>query len=320
MQIARSWRLFTRRRRSAAPRDGQEEARGDGEARSRPLDGAKLKASSQDRRSRFELMAFFAGYGFNRSHSAAYGGSRTRRVLKAHFRTSSWRADVVDADNIDNIVKFIAEARAMGLVVERPDVNESLQDFSISAPTGGGEARYPVRDGRGQGVGANAVEAILEARGIDGKFESIFDLCRRVDTRSAMPGARAARQERCARQLREPPSRQAAGGARRSLERVPRSSAIAERARRRCSASSRRTREGSDAPKLGRPIPRSRVESQAAPRFEKERSASTSRAIRSIGYPRDLQRYRARRRVTSSPGGAASGTHSSAHRQPVPRR
>ena len=150
------------------------------------LDGAKAKNIDPKIADQvFELMAFFAGYGFNRSHSAAYGWITYQTAyLKAHF-PHEFMAGLMscDADNIDNIVKFIAEARAMGLVVERPDVNESLQDFSISAPTGGGEGKV-IRFGMGavKGVGANAVEAILEARGIDGKFESIFDLCRRVDT------------------------------------------------------------------------------------------------------------------------------------------
>ncbi len=133
----------------------------------------------------FELMAFFAGYGFNRSHSAAYGWITYQTAyLKAHY-PHEFMAGLMscDADNIDNIVKFIAEARAMGLIVERPDVNESLQDFSVTprADALGGKV---IRFGLGavKGVGANAVEAILEARAKDGSFESLFELCRRVDT------------------------------------------------------------------------------------------------------------------------------------------
>ncbi|MGE0395685.1 MAG: DNA polymerase III subunit alpha [Kofleriaceae bacterium] len=133
----------------------------------------------------FELMAFFAGYGFNRSHSAAYGWITYQTAfLKAHY-PHEFMAGLMscDADNIDNIVKFIAEARAMGLVVERPDVNESLQDFSVT-PREGALGGKVIRFGLGavKGVGANAVEAILEARAADGSFESLFELCRRVDT------------------------------------------------------------------------------------------------------------------------------------------
>jgi DNA polymerase-3 subunit alpha len=149
------------------------------------LEGAKklevdLKIADQV----FELMAFFAGYGFNRSHSAAYGWITYQTAfLKAHY-PHEFMAGLMscDADNVDNIVKFISEARAMGLVVERPDVNESLQDFTVTtAGEGGGKV---IRFGMGavKGVGATAVEAILDARASDGRFTSIYDLCRRVDT------------------------------------------------------------------------------------------------------------------------------------------
>src|SRR5262249_20818220 len=85
------------------------------------LDGAK--ANSIDGKIAdqvFELMAFFAGYGFNRSHSAAYGWVTYQTAyLKFHY-PHEFMAGLMscDADNVDNIVKFIAEARAMGLVVE----------------------------------------------------------------------------------------------------------------------------------------------------------------------------------------------------------
>jgi DNA polymerase III subunit alpha len=139
----------------------------------------------------FELMAFFAGYGFNRSHSAAYGWITYQTAYLKHHFPHEFMAGLMscDADNIDNIVKFIAEARAMGLVVERPDINESLSDFTVTAPTadgagsgnGGGKV---IRFGLGavKGVGGNAVEAILEARARDGRFASLYELCRRVDT------------------------------------------------------------------------------------------------------------------------------------------
>jgi DNA polymerase III subunit alpha len=162
--------------------------------KSKFLDGAKLnqidpKVADQV----FELMAFFAGYGFNRSHSAAYGWITYQTAfLKAHY-PHEFMAGLMscDADNVDNIVKFIAEARAMGLVVERPDINESLQDFTVTAasappvgdapePLGGKVIRFGL--GAVKGVGGNAVEAIREARTAEGAFTSIYELCRRVDT------------------------------------------------------------------------------------------------------------------------------------------
>ncbi len=141
----------------------------------------------------FELMAFFAGYGFNRSHSAAYGWITYQTAWLKHHYPHEFMAGLMscDADNVDNIVKFIVEARAMGLVVERPDIDESLQDFTVTAARVAEGAEAPVgnaakviRFGLGavKGVGGTAVEAILEARARDGQFASIYELCRRVDT------------------------------------------------------------------------------------------------------------------------------------------
>jgi DNA polymerase-3 subunit alpha len=146
------------------------------------LEGARQKAVDPKVADQvFELMAFFAGYGFNRSHSAAYGWITYQTAfLKAHF-PHEFMAGLMscDADNVDNIVKFIAEARAMGLVVERPDINESAQDFTVTA---GGDKVIRFGLGAVKGVGGSAVEAILEARASGGSFESLYELCRRVDT------------------------------------------------------------------------------------------------------------------------------------------
>jgi DNA polymerase-3 subunit alpha len=155
----------------------------------------------------FELMAFFAGYGFNRSHSAAYGWITYQTAWLKHHYPHEFMAGLMscDADNIDNVVKFIAEARAMGLVVERPDINESLADFTVTraaagdaasgdalkspgapgdAVSGGAPKSKVIRFGLGavKGVGGTAVEAILEARATEGHFQSLFEICRRVDT------------------------------------------------------------------------------------------------------------------------------------------
>ena len=154
------------------------------------LEGAKtMKVDVKRAEEIFDLVEKFAGYGFNRSHSAAYGWITYQTgFLKAHY-PHEFMAGLMscDADNIDNVVKFIAEARAMGLVVERPDVNESNLDFTVTpAVTGTDGTAKPkvIRFGMGavKGVGTNAVEAIIEARTTDGKFTSIYELCRRVDT------------------------------------------------------------------------------------------------------------------------------------------
>jgi DNA polymerase-3 subunit alpha len=131
----------------------------------------------------FELMAFFAGYGFNRSHSAAYAVVTYQTgYLKCHF-PHEFMAGLLscDKDNTDNIVKFIAEARAMGIQIERPDVNESASDFTVVEVGGKKVVRFGL--GAVKGVGEGAVEVILEARKqAQGAFSSLYDFCRLVDT------------------------------------------------------------------------------------------------------------------------------------------
>jgi DNA polymerase-3 subunit alpha len=133
----------------------------------------------------FELMAFFAGYGFNRSHSAAYAVvSYQTAYLKCHF-AHEFIAGLMscDKDNTDNIVKFMAEARAMGVVVERPDVNESAADFTVVRRDGAKVIRFGL--GAVKGIGEGAVESILAARDEGGPFQSLFDFCTRVDAQRA---------------------------------------------------------------------------------------------------------------------------------------
>ncbi len=134
----------------------------------------------------FELVLKFAAYGFNRSHSAAYGWvSYQTAYLKHHFAHEFISGLMTcDVDNTDNIVKFIAEARAMGLTVERPDVNESAADFTVvpsdkKEALGGKVIRFGLAAVKG--VGTGAVEAILEARKSEGPFRSVFEFCNRVD-------------------------------------------------------------------------------------------------------------------------------------------
>lgn len=133
----------------------------------------------------FELMAFFAGYGFNRSHSAAYGWITYQTAyLKWHY-PHEFMAGLMscDRDNTDNIVKFIAEARSMNLTVERPDVNESASDFTVVKSARGKVIRFGL--GAVKGVGQGAVDKIIEARKQDGPFESLYHFCRLVDSQKA---------------------------------------------------------------------------------------------------------------------------------------
>jgi DNA polymerase III subunit alpha len=134
----------------------------------------------------FDLMAFFAGYGFNRSHSAAYGWITYQTAYLKHHYPHEFMAGLMscDQDNTDNIVKFIAEARAMGITVARPDVNESAADFTVvTTQAEPGEREKVIRFGLGavRGVGHGAVEAVLASRAEEGAFHSLYEFCNRVD-------------------------------------------------------------------------------------------------------------------------------------------
>jgi len=126
----------------------------------------------------FDLMEKFAGYGFNKSHSAAYALlSYQTAWLKAHYPAAFMAAVLSsDMDKTDKVVTLIDECASMELTVQPPDVNESVYAFHVSGP-------MSIRFGLGaiKGVGASAVEAIIEERTANGPFESLPDLCRRID-------------------------------------------------------------------------------------------------------------------------------------------
>ncbi len=126
----------------------------------------------------FDLMEKFAGYGFNKSHSAAYALlSYQTAWLKAHYPAAFMAAVLsADMDKTDKIVTLIDECASMGLTVHPPDVNESVYAFRIAGPAS-------IRFGLGaiKGVGESAVQAIMEERDARGPFQSLPDLCRRID-------------------------------------------------------------------------------------------------------------------------------------------
>jgi DNA polymerase-3 subunit alpha len=145
----------------------------------------------------FDLMEKFAAYGFNKSHSAAYGLLTVQTAwLKAHHPVEFMAALISsEASNTDKVVMHVAEARQDGIEVLPPDVNESGKDFSAFPPIEpGGRERTEcpadkkkgrIRFGLGavRGVGESAVEAILAAREEGGPFKHLFDFASRVDAR-----------------------------------------------------------------------------------------------------------------------------------------
>jgi DNA polymerase-3 subunit alpha len=128
----------------------------------------------------FDLMEKFAGYGFNKSHSAAYALlSYQTAWLKAHhpafFMASVLSADM---DNTDKVVTLMEECRAMELAIQPPDINRCGHAFAVYD-----ERTILYGLGAIKGVGAAAVECIVDERQANGEYRDIFDLCRRIDLR-----------------------------------------------------------------------------------------------------------------------------------------
>ena len=126
----------------------------------------------------FDLVEKFAGYGFNKSHSAAYALVSYQTLwLKTHFPAEFMAAVMTaDMDNTDKIVTLVDECQRMGLTVIPPDVNTGRYRFSVNED---GHIVYGI--GAVKGVGEGPIDAILSARDQDGPFRDLFDFCNRVD-------------------------------------------------------------------------------------------------------------------------------------------
>ena len=128
----------------------------------------------------FDLVEKFAGYGFNKSHSAAYALVSYQTLwMKCHY-PSEFMAAVMsaDMDNTDKIVTLVDECERMKLVIEPPNVNSGEYKFTVNDE---GHIVYGI--GAIKGVGEGPVEAILEARQEGGVFKDLFDFCARVDVK-----------------------------------------------------------------------------------------------------------------------------------------
>ncbi len=180
------------------------------------VEGAVARGHTQEKAEEvFDLMAYFAGYGFNKSHSAAYALITYQTAyLKSHYPVEFTCATLTaDKEKIDKVVRTVAEARTMGITVLPPDVNESEIEFTVvynpedaenvarlrhRPVCYDGEVHDPmgpkVRFGLGaiKGVGTAALDAILEARKAEAEedegpaerpFVDLFDFCARVDLR-----------------------------------------------------------------------------------------------------------------------------------------
>jgi DNA polymerase-3 subunit alpha len=151
----------------------------------------------------FDLIQKFAGYGFNKSHAAAYALLTYQTAyLKAHYPLE-FMASLLTSEmgNEDKIVQYLAECRTMGIAILPPDVNESNEGFTIVSGTGddGGRLLVPFKAAIRFGlvaiknVGAGAIESVLDARQrfsvtldarqVQGRFRSLGHFCREVDLR-----------------------------------------------------------------------------------------------------------------------------------------
>lgn len=125
----------------------------------------------------FGLVEYFAGYGFNKSHSAAYAMiSYQTAYLKAYYPVEFMAALLTSImNNPDKLTLYIEECRKMKIEILPPDVNESSIDFTVS----GNKIRFGLAAVKN--VGTSAIKAIIESRGKEGRFTSLEDFCEKVD-------------------------------------------------------------------------------------------------------------------------------------------
>jgi len=145
------------------------------------IDGAvKNKVDKRIAEKIFSLIEHFAGYGFNKSHSAAYAMISYRTAyLKANYPVEFMTALLTsEKDNTDKIVEYIDEAERMGIKILPPDIKESYANFTMINKN---EIRFGL--GAVKNVGRGAIESIIEARKKYGRFSSLYEFCEKTDSR-----------------------------------------------------------------------------------------------------------------------------------------
>ncbi len=146
--------------------------------RERFMQGAEKNGIDPDKaKSIFDLMEKFGGYGFNKSHSAAYALIAFQTAyLKAHYPVE-FMASLLTSEmgSIDSVVKYISECRSHNIKILPPDINKSHKIFTVD----GNAIRFGLVAVKN--VGENAIDAIIMAREEGGPFSSVYDFCERVD-------------------------------------------------------------------------------------------------------------------------------------------
>jgi DNA polymerase-3 subunit alpha len=144
------------------------------------VDGCAQNGFQEDKAGKiFDLIAYFAGYGFNRSHSVAYALIAYQTAyLKAHYPREFMASLITsDMDNTDKVMRYIGECRDLGCKVLPPDINDGFAGFTVSGEN--------IRFGLGaiKGVGQAAITSVVAERQANGTFASFADFCARLDYR-----------------------------------------------------------------------------------------------------------------------------------------
>jgi DNA polymerase-3 subunit alpha len=142
-------------------------------------EGAAKKGIAADKADEvFDLMEKFAGYGFNKSHAAAYSLLAYHTAwLKVHYTAEFYAANMtIELDDTDKLKVLLNDAKNFGIAFDAPNVNEGVYRFE---PIENKRVRYGL--GAIKGTGQGAIEAIVAARTEGGPFRSLFDFCARVD-------------------------------------------------------------------------------------------------------------------------------------------
>ncbi len=129
----------------------------------------------------FDLIEKFAGYGFNKSHSAAYAMITFQTAWLKTYYSNEFMAALLtsDKDNMDKVVRYIDEVKRMGIELSPPDVNDSYLEFSAITKDGKDIILFGL--GAIKGVGSSAVESIIQTREEGGEFSSIENFVNRID-------------------------------------------------------------------------------------------------------------------------------------------
>jgi DNA polymerase-3 subunit alpha len=153
--------------------------------KSRFIDGAKERGVNENLASHiFDLVEEFAGYGFNKSHAAAYAVVAYQTAyLKAHFPVDFLAASMsLDISNSDKLASFHQDAKRIGVKVLPPDFNASEADFSVEPIEGGHAVRYAL--GAVRNVGLAAMGTVVAERKANGPFKALYDFAERIDAKS----------------------------------------------------------------------------------------------------------------------------------------